>query len=145
MRDPLDLFGDLPDFPGKRAPKNRPETKKIANSLLQDRYNGAKGKEYIINGEKQLFFTIGEVCKALGKRPVTLRMWESKGWIPKPSFRTPPPNGIQIPDKAQKGRRLYSQQQLDTLIDGVEQCGVNNPYHADWEAFKTYIKNNWIR
>lgn len=145
MRDPLDLFGDLPDFPGKRAPKNRPESVKISSADLQDRYNGAKGKEYIINGEKQTFYTIGEVCKALGKRPVTLRMWESKGWIPKPSFRTPPPVGIQIPDKAQKGRRLYSQAQLDTLIDAVEQCGVNNPYHADWEAFKKYIKEHWTR
>lgn len=145
MRDVLDLFGDLPDFPGKRAPKNRPQSKKLIDSGLGDRYNGAKGKEYVINGEKQMFYTIGELCKALGKRPVTLRMWESKGWIPKPSFRTPPPNGIQIPDKAQKGRRLYSQQQLDTLIDGVEQFGLNNPYHADWEAFKTYIKENWTR
>ena len=145
MRDPLELFGDLPNFPGKRLPKNRPETKKVIDSALLSRYNGAKGKEFVINGEKHIFYTIGEVCKALGKRPVTLRMWESKGWIPKPSFRTPPPNGTQVPGKAQKGRRLYSQQQLDTLLDAVEQCGVNNPHHGDWDAFKIYIKQNWTR
>jgi hypothetical protein len=145
MRDPLELFGDLPDFPGKRLPKNRPEAKKAANSILEDRYGGAKGKEYIINGEKLTFYTIGEVCKALGKSPVTLRMWESKGWIPKPSFRTPTPQSEQVPGKVPKGKRLYSQQQLDTLIEGMERFGVANHVTGDWAGFKQYIQDNWKR
>lgn len=143
MRDPLELFGDLPDFPGKRVPKNRPSTQKQLDSELEDRYKGAKGKTYIINGEKQTFYTIGEVCKALGKRPVTLRMWESKGWIPKPSFRTPTPKSEQIPGKPVKGRRLYSQTQLDTLLDGMELYGVSNYVTGDWVGFKQYIQQNW--
>jgi len=144
MRDPLELFGDLPDFPGKRTPKNRPE-RAVQSSILADRYNGAKGKIYVINGEKHVFYTIGEVCKALGKKPVTLRMWESKGWIPKPSFRTPTPKSEQIPGKAVKGRRLYSQEQLDILIDGMERFGIANHYEGNWDGFRQYIKDNWKR
>lgn len=145
MKDILDLFNDIPDFPGKKLPKNRPSTKKISNSILDDRYNGAKGKEYTINGEKVMLYTIGEVCKALGKKPVTLRMWESKGWLPKSSFRTPSPKGEQIPGKPSKGRRLYSQQQLDTLIDAVERFGVSQYATGDWDGFRDYIKEHWIR
>jgi hypothetical protein len=143
--DFMGLFGDLPNFPGKRVPKNRPNSTRLIDSGLGDRYNGAKGKEYIINGKKETFYTIGEVCKALGKRPVTLRMWESKGWIPKSSFRTPPPSGVQIPEKATKGRRLYTQQQLDTLIDGVALFNIADRHRGDWEAFKQYIQENWKR
>lgn len=139
----LDLFKSAPDYPGKRIPKNRTEAKELQNSLLEDRYNGAKGKEYIINGERMVMYTIGQVCKALGKSAVTLRMWESKGWIPKSSFRTPSPSGPQIPGKASKGRRLYTQHQLDTLIDAVEQYNIADPHHGDWEGFKKYIQENW--
>lgn len=145
LDDLMKLFGDLPDYPGGKAPRNRPETKKDVNSLLDDRYNGAKGKEFVINGERVIMYTIGQVCKALGKSAVTLRMWESKGWIPKSSFRTPAPSKPQIPGKASKGRRLYTQQQLDTLLDAVEQFNIADPHHGDWEGFKHYIQENWKR
>jgi len=141
----MGLFGDLPNFPGKREPKNRPTSVKIPNSPLDDRYNGAKGKEYIIGGERLMMYTIGEICKALGKSSVTVRMWESNGWIPKSSFRTPPPNTPQIPGKASKGRRLYTQQQLDTLIDAVAQYNIAEPHKGDWDGFKQYIQENWKR
>jgi hypothetical protein len=144
MKDVLDVFGDLPDFPGKKQPKNRPEAQ-LQSSILIDRYNGAKGKDYVINGVTQTFYSIGEVSKALGKKPVTLRMWERKGWIPKTSFRTPTPKSEQIPGKVLKGRRLYSQEQLDTLIDGVERFGILEYYSGDWDGFIKYIKDNWKR
>ena len=143
--DLMGLFGDLPNFPGKRVPKNRPDSPIVVNSELENRYNGIKGKEYIINGEKIMMYTIGQVCAALDKSAVTLRMWESKGWIPKSSFRTPPPNGVQIPGKASKGRRLYTQQQLDTLIDGVALFNIADRHRGDWEAFKQYIQEHWKR
>lgn len=144
MKDVLDLFGDLPDFPGKRTPKNRPEPKQT-NSILDDRFNGAKGKEYIINNQRYIMYTVGEVAKALKRSPVTIRMWEHNGWIPKPSFRTPPPAGSQIPNKATKGRRLYTAEQLDILVTAVELFGVEEHFSADWDGFKEYIKANWKR
>ena len=141
-KDVMDLFGDLPDYPGKKEPKNRPQ-KKLTNSVLDDRYSGARGKEYVINGERVMMYTVGEVAKALGRRPVTIRMWESKGWIPKTSYRTKPPQAVQIPGKPSKGRRLYSQDQLDTLLDGVERYGISDYLTGDWVGFRQYIKDNW--
>lgn len=148
MKDPLDLFGDLPDFPGSRVPKNRPGTKKVYNEL-DDRYNGAVAKTYIINGEKKTFFTVGGLAQALNRKSVTIRMWENRGWIPKPRFRTPTPRGVQFGEKSPKGRRLYSLEQVDFLIDAVNQFGLQNPHESTnverWAAFVEHIKQNYPR
>lgn len=138
----LEMFGELPDFPGKRLPKNRPSTKKELADNVVDRFNGARSKTYIINGEPKVFFSIGELAKALGRRPVTIRMWESRGWIPKATYRTPKPKGAQIPDKSVQGRRLYSLEQVTFLVEAFETYGLGT-YNPKWDQFRAHIKNNY--
>lgn len=137
----LEMFGDLPDFPGKRAPKNRPESKRSDDEIV-DRFNGAKGKKYKVGGEDKLFFSIGELAKALGRRPVTIRMWESRGWIPKATYRTPKPRGTQLPDKDVQGRRLYSLEQVEFLLSASVQFGLNTE-SPQWDSFRKHIKENY--
>ncbi len=144
MKDPLDYFDDLPNFPGKRPPKNKLVDKQVVNHGF-DRYNGAKSKVFIINGEAQQFFTVGEFAKALGRKAATIRMWEYRGIIPKANFRTPPPEGQQLPGKEPKGHRLYSLSQLDFIIDTVERYHLDDPLVAQWESARQHIKNNWPR
>lgn len=148
MKDPLDLFADLPDFPGGRAPKNRPNQKQTYTEL-DDRYNGAKGKEYIINGEKKIFFTVGGLAKALRRKPVTIRMWEQRGWLPAPRYRTPVPRGEHFTGKSPKGRRLYSLDQVEFLLSAIEKFGLHDPYantnQLKWREFTEYIKANYPR
>lgn len=140
-KDPLDLFNSLPDFPGKTPPKNRKESK--PKTEIEDRFNGAKGKTFRINGEDKTFFTVGELAKCLNRKPVTIRMWEQQGWIPKATYRTPAPRGTQIPGKTVKGRRLYSLEQVEFLIDALEHFKINDPNKANWVAFRKHIKDNW--
>lgn len=140
-KDPLDMLGDLPDWPGNRPPKNRPGGKKP--SELDDRFNGAKSKVYRMNGVDRRFFTIGELAKALNRRPVTLRSWESHGWIPKANFRTPAPRGTQVPGKPVKGRRLYSLEQVEFLMDAVRHFKLDDPVQADWDGFRKHTTTNW--
>lgn len=136
----LDNFlDDLPDFPGKTPPKNRVGSPKRA---LHD-LNGAKGKFYKINGIDTEMFTIGELCKAIGRKPVTVRMWESKGWIPKANYRTPPPQGEQVPGKAVKGRRLYTRSQVEFLAHAVESYPLDDHNVKTWDKFRQHIKANW--
>jgi hypothetical protein len=137
----LEMFGDLPDFPGKRAPKNRPN-KKTNEIIITDRLNGAKPKVYKIGGEDKSFFTIGELAKALNRRPVTIRAWESRGWIPRATYRTPKPRGVQIPDKSVQGRRLYSLEQVEFLMSAMEQFAIDTDT-PKWEQFKKHIANNY--
>jgi hypothetical protein len=136
----LEMFGELPDFPGKRTPKNRPNRKPEA--IITDRFNGAKPKTFKVNGEDRIFFTIGELAKALNRKPVTIRMWESRGWIPRATYRTPKPRGVQIPDKSVQGRRLYSLEQVEFLMSAMEQFAI----HTDdpkWDQFRKHISNNY--
>jgi hypothetical protein len=140
-KDPLDLLGDLPDWPGNRPPKNRPNSKKHIE--IDDRFNGAKGKTFRVGGEEKHFFTIGELAKALNRQPVTIRMWESRGWIPKATFRTPPPKRGTLPGKPVKGRRLYSLEQVEFLMDALQRFNLDDPVQANWGGFKKHIKDNW--
>lgn len=139
MRDPLDLLGDLPDYPGKTLPKNRG---KKGEALPED-LNGAKGKHYRINGADVELFTIGELARALGKKPVTLRMWEREGWIPKSTYRTPAPKGQQIPDRPSKGRRLYSREQVEFLAKAVVSFSLDEKNSPNWNKFREHVRANW--
>lgn len=144
MKDPLDLFNNLPEFPGKTPPKNRLVEKEVVTHGI-DRYNGAKSRVLIVNNEPRQFFTVGEFAKALGRKAATIRMWEYRGILPKANFRTPPPKGSQLPGKEPKGHRLYSLEQLDFVIDLVEKYRLDDPLNAQWEAAKQHIKTNWPR
>lgn len=139
-RDPLELLGDLPDWPGNTPPKNRSTTQKPISS---EKYNGAKSKTYRISGIDRELLTVGELAKALGRKAITIRMWENQGWIPKATYRTSPPSGQQIPGKPSKGRRLYSIEQLETLLKAASLYSIDQPSKANWDGFKQYVKNNW--
>jgi hypothetical protein len=141
--DPLDLLGDLPDFPGKTPPKNRSGAVK---PFIEDKYNGAKSQVYRINGEEIRMFTIGALSKALNRKPITIRSWEHKGWIPKANFRKQAPQNrvnILISDIATKGDRLYSVHQVDFLIDCVGKFNLDDKVNGDWNGFRNHVRAHW--
>ena len=142
MSDPiLDLFGDMPDFPGKTPPKNRKSSK--SRPLAEEELNGAIGKIFRIKGEDVELFTVGELAKAINRRPVTVREWERRGWIPKSNYRTPAPRREQIPGKPTKGRRLYTRDQVEFLAQAVASFSLEQTSHPDWHRFREHIKANW--
>lgn len=139
--DPFnDLLKDLPDWPGNRRPKNR---KLSTAPAAEDRFNGAKSKKFLINGEEVEMFTIGGVAQALGKSTATIRAWEYRGWLPRAQFRTPKPRKQQIPDKTSRGRRLYTLEQVEFLLEAAERFNINDKNVGDWNGFREHIKNNW--
>jgi hypothetical protein len=140
-RDPLDLFNSLPDFPGKKPPKNRPTPGR--DSMVEDPLNGAKSKILKIGGVDREFFTVGELAKALNRKPVTIRSWELNGWLPKAKYRTPPPRTEKLLGKTPKGRRLYSLEQVEFLITALSRFEIDNPVKANWDGFRQHIKKQW--
>lgn len=141
-RDPLDLLGDLPYWPGATPPKSKTNSKRSSDSEL----NGARSSVYRINGEDLEMFSVGELARALERKPVTIRMWESQGWIPKANYRTPTPRGEQVPGKAVKGRRLYSKEQILLLVRAVALFSLDKrsaPNSPKWEQFRSYVKEHW--
>lgn len=136
-----DLFPEIKDWPGNRTPKNRTNSTKPVNIPKND--VELRGKFYMIKGESIELFSIGDLALALSKRPVTIRMWESKGWIPKANWRSPAPKGEMIPNVQAKGRRLYTRQQVELLVKAAEHFCLDNKAKADWAGFRSHIRANW--
>lgn len=146
-RDHADLLEDdeteEKDYPGGTPPRNR-EDSPIPTTPLDEVIAAAKVRRYRVNGELREFYTIGELARLLNRKPVTIRMWERRGWIPHANYRTPPPKGdSQIPGVAPKGNRLYSPTQVRFLIMAVEEYSLNDQGKADWVGFKQHTAANW--
>lgn len=145
--DPIaDLFPELDDkdrFPGGRAPRRvMPETAKPTIAPDWDANPTIK----IHKGEEREFFTVGDLANALGKKPVTIRSWEDKGYLPRSRYRGPTPKGEGIPGKTVKGRRLYTRQQIEIVITAALEAGVAGPnalYRPDWRKFTKTVVDGW--
>jgi DNA-binding transcriptional MerR regulator len=78
-------------------------------------------------------FTISQVAFYLNRRPVTIRKWEEKGFIPKATFAKPGVN------KDPRGRRrLYSRDQVVALVTIADAEGILHNPHA--QITKTQFK-----
>lgn len=78
-----------------------------------------KPKVYTINGEDIEFFTVGQLAKALGREPGTMRKWENLGVIPKATFQVPGKDG-----DVRGRRRLYSRKQVEGMVRIAEEEGM---------------------
>lgn len=147
MRDILDVFGDLPDFPGKKLPKNRPAANTVAVS--GDPFAGVPFKELVVKGERRVFYTVGSVARILGRQAQTVRKWERNGWIPPASYRTTKSSGSGLHNPSQKGYRLYSREQVELLLHGLALFNLDGQRTKDWQnasnwvSFIDYIKASW--
>lgn len=71
---------------------------------------------YSFNGVDYEFFSIGDLAMALGKSAVTIRAWESQGYIPT-SLRGPS-------EHPSKRHRIYTRPQVEGLVRIAEQEGI---------------------
>ena len=70
----------------------------------------------VINGEEVNLFYIERLASELGRTPQTIRKWEVSGILPKPIF------------KDKNNRRLYSQEQIDAIVECAEKSNVRQGY-----------------
>jgi hypothetical protein len=95
---PVDYF-----IPGRKGPQKHetpvPHVDEL-DALL------TAPKKLMYRGEMTPFYRIGDLARALNRTPVTIRKWQTAGYIPKPSFSTS--------TKAMGGSRtrLYSYDQI---------------------------------
>jgi hypothetical protein len=96
-------------------------------------------------GHDREFFTIGALAAALGRKPVTIRLWEDQGRLPMSRFRTPAPQRSSIPGKSAEGRRLYTREQVEAVIAAAEKTGVTDPKNnnVDWVQFRDLVVASW--
>jgi hypothetical protein len=123
-------------FPGKRAPAVGPAPEKVAGEWWS---TPIKKK---IGGREIDFYTIGQLAQAMDLQPVTVRKWESLGWLPKPIVRMPPPRKGGLPDKKVMGRRLWTRTQVEGIGRSAREesmLGPANQVPRDKTAFTQRI------
>jgi hypothetical protein len=108
-------FSDLESFyPGSR--ERRQTVAPLPASAVPDDMLGDP-VIMVLNGRDTEFFYLGQIARALGRKPGTLRKWESEGILPS--------SGYVKPSKDPRGRRrLYTRQQADGIIRAAKTTGV---------------------
>ena len=84
---------------------------------------------YIISIPTINLFYIERLASELGRTPQTIRKWDVSGILPKPIFR----------DKL--GRRLYSLEQIDTIVECAEKSNVRQGYSVANTNFSVRVHN----
>lgn len=79
------------------------------------------------NGETIELFYIGTLASALGRSTNAIRKWEIAGIIPDPCF------------KDERGRRLYSQEQIDAIVQCAEKAHIKQGLSIANTSFSTWV------
>jgi hypothetical protein len=116
----MDRFKDLLDYPGRKKPVNRTPEKEavIAERAEWD----ANPVYYRIDGEKQEFFLISHLAKALGYSQQAIRLWEGRKLMPNTPYRSPRSYKVKQKEQAgsfapsNKGRRLWTRTQIEGIL-----------------------------
>lgn len=70
----------------------------------------------VINGEELELFYVDKLASELGRTPQTIRKWEVSGILPQPIF------------KDKNNRRLYSQEQIDAIVECAIKSKIRQGY-----------------
>ena len=99
------------DYPGKRKPVNR--SKKVDPVPLDW---DDKPVYYKINGERQEFFLISHLAKALDYSVQSIRAWEAQGLLARTPYRSPRTAKPVAGGRSNKGKRLWTREQVEGIV-----------------------------
>lgn len=106
----LEKFDDL-DYPGRRKPINRGKV-----TTPEPQVWDAKPVYYQVNGERREFFLISHLAKALDYSVQSIRAWEAQGLLPRSPYRSPRTVRPVAAGKSNKGKRLWTREQVLGII-----------------------------
>lgn len=78
-----------------------------------------KPRTYAIQGKSTDLFPISALAQALRRKAVTMRKWETKGYLPEARYRSP--------GEGKKQDRLYTRAQVEGLVKIAKAEGLMDP------------------
>jgi hypothetical protein len=104
----LEDFEDIRDefYPGSRQ-RLRAFATHTSKAVTLDEM---KPRAYSVGGKQVEFFTIGQLAKALGREPVTIRKWEREGILPRSPYAAPS-------EDPRGRRRLYTREMIQGIVN----------------------------
>lgn len=83
----------------------------------------------VINGEEITLYPISKLASELGRSADTIRKWEISGILPQPIF------------KDKHGRRLYSLEQIEAIVDCAIKSKIRRGYSVANTNFSPRVYN----
>lgn len=107
-------------YPGSSRKKREYEELEPEKPELDELPELGSPSYYLVNNQPLALYRIGAVARALNRKSVTIRKWESEGYIPVSPYK--------LPGRDNRGqRRLYSRQQIETLRQLAYDEGILYP------------------
>lgn len=123
-----EFFADL-RYPGSKRLR-RPAPEKQATSVSEKTWDRNPIHKKINGKDVELFFP-NALAEALGKRPVTIRLWERRTYIPVAPFRLPgytDARGVKHP-----GKRVYTRQMIEIAIEEFAARDLLGSARIEWK------------
>lgn len=105
-------------YPGSKTPKRSySENYKPPSQEPEEDVTLGRSRTFLVYGEPKEFYGMGDLARALERKPGTIRKWESEGVIPNATFV--------LPSSDQRGqRRLYTEEQIVGLRKIAQEEGL---------------------
>lgn len=138
----LKAFAGLENVPGSKQPRRAiSPTPKKAEEKSWDASPIIKQ----IGGQPTEVFKISALAEALGKSVVTVRQWETRGYIPSSPYRLRQKvlNGMKT-----AGNRVYTRELVEATIDEFQKRGLLGKARVEWKEhpdLTTAIYSRWDR
>jgi hypothetical protein len=129
-----DFFQGLNEFyPGSKRKRREPDAKPTRAQRPDPSEWDAVSYTKKVNGKAVEFFTIGALAKALGKSEASIRLWQSKGYMPNTPYRLPAKvvNGRTI-----AGRRLFTRSMIESAITAFARRDLLDAKRVEWRDHK---------
>jgi hypothetical protein len=117
-------FADLDSrYPGSK------KTRREATASVEEPAWDAKPIIKKLGGVDTEFFLLGALANALGKSPVTIRLWERKAYIPKSPYRLP---SAARAGKTVPGKRVFTRGLIDIAVQEFHKRGLLGAARVEW-------------
>ena len=128
----LKAFKGLDTVPGSK--QSRRSDTPVAQARRQQVMGESNGWDAtpitkVFRGEEVEMFTVGALAHALGKKIVTIRLWERKGYIPIAPFRL---RSKQLNGEKVNGNRVYTRELVEITIEEFAKRGLLGTARVEW-------------
>lgn len=129
-----DFFADLDQFyPGSKRKRRDPDVSPGRAKRPGPSEWDAVSYRKKVNGKEVEFFTIGALAKALGKSEVSIRSWQSKGYMPNTPYRLP---AREVNGRTIAGRRLFTRSMIESAITAFAARDLLDTARVEWKNHK---------
>lgn len=147
----LEPESQVETYPGSKKPIKKASgrlTEQVspakALELFEPENWGFKPVKKVVGGKEIHLYTFGALCCALDRPPITVRLWETNGYLPPAPFRAE-----YVPGKGgSTGRRYYPLQAITACLEEFHKRGLLGARRIEWSEFPDLpgaIAERWVQ